>query len=224
MKVQLISDTHGKHRQMNIDTSVDMIVHSGDSTNHYDWLPNEIEFKDFIDWYSNLPIQNKILIAGNHDTWALKKYNHEICKELGIIYLEDNYITIENKIIFGSPWVPNFGIWNFMKSRQKLGTFWDNLLINDIDLLVTHGPPKGILDLTENKDYSLERVGCSGLFRAAMKYKPKHHVFGHVHNNKDIINFGHRNLDGINFYNASAVKDGEFHKPPINNKGLIIEI
>lgn len=224
MKVQLISDTHGKHHEMSIDTSCDVIVHSGDSTNYYDWYKNEIEFMDFINWFGALPIKHKILIAGNHDAWALKKYNKEICKEKNIVYLEDDYHCIDEKLFFGSPWSPNFGNWHFMKNRASLSNHWEKVLTEDIDLLITHTPPKGILDLAEDINRNNIMCGCSGLKRAVFKYRPKNHVFGHIHNNKDIINFGTRIIDGINFYNASSVKDGDFHKPPVNNKGIVISI
>lgn len=224
MKVQLISDTHSKHNEMIIYESVDMIVHAGDSTNYYNLVKNEIEFKDFIIWYSKLNIKYKVLIAGNHDAALTKRYNKDFCKEMGIIYLEDEYYEIESKLLFGSPWSPNFSNWYFMKNRAKLGSFWDKILIKDIDLLITHAPPKGILDLSYDVSGNLEMCGCRGLMKAVEKYKPKHHMFGHIHNNKDIVNFGERRTEYTNFYNVSSLKDGDFHKPPVNNKGLIIEI
>ena len=49
MKVQLIGDTHGKHHEMNIDTSCEVIIHAGDSTNYYKLFRNELEFRNFID-------------------------------------------------------------------------------------------------------------------------------------------------------------------------------
>ena len=224
MKVQLISDTHGKHSQMVIDETCDTIVHAGDSTNHY-YLPiNEVEFNHFIDWYSSLPIKNKILIAGNHDTWALKQYNREICKEKGIIYLEDQYFEIDGKLFFGSPWSPRFGNWHFMKNRNKLSLHWDKVLSKNIDLLITHTPPKSILDLSRDVSRNIEMCGCNGLLKAVLKYEPKHHVFGHIHNNTNILNFGIRTIGKTSFYNASAMKDGYFEYPPENNKGIVIEI
>lgn len=224
MKTQLISDTHGKHHDLELDLSCDLIVHAGDSTNYYEVYKNEIEFRDFINWYACLPIKHKILIAGNHDAYATKRYNRDICKELGIIYLEDDYVEIEGKTIFGSPWSPTFGNWYFMKNRSKLGTFWDNLLMEDIDLLVTHTPPKGVLDLSYNRQGTLEFCGCSGLRKAVSKYRPRHHVFGHIHNCDDIVNFGTRIIEDTEFHNVSAVKDGEFHKGAQNKKGIIINL
>jgi len=111
-----------------------------------------------------------------------------------------------------------------MRPRHKLGSFWGEVLIEGIDLLITHTPPKGILDVTFNYERDLELAGCSGLIKAVSKFKPKHHVFGHIHNSKDVVNFGTRTVGGTNFYNASAVKDGDFHNPPMNARGIIINI
>lgn len=74
MKIQVISDTHGKHREINIDESVDTIIHAGDSTNYYELFPNEKEFADFLDWFNTLPIKNKIIIAGNHIYLVICKF------------------------------------------------------------------------------------------------------------------------------------------------------
>ncbi|KAL1968259.1 hypothetical protein VTN77DRAFT_2094 [Rasamsonia byssochlamydoides] len=46
-----------------------------------------------------------------------------------------------------------------------------------VDVVVTHGPPKGILDYTE----SGQRAGCSNLFAAVARARPRLHCFGHIH-------------------------------------------
>ena len=146
-----------------------------------------------------------------------------LCKDLhNNCFVEKT--EIEGKLFFGSPWSPNFGNWHFMKKRSKLASHWDKVLIEGIDLLITHGPPKGVLDLSEDQNRNLEMCGCSGLMKAVVKYEPKHHVFGHIHDNKNIVNFGTRVLNNTTFHNASAVKDGDFHLPPKNASGIIIEI
>lgn len=47
----------------------------------------------------------------------------------------------------------------------------------DIDVLVTHGPPYGILDFTIRKEYA----GCKGLLKFVEIIKPQAHIFGHIH-------------------------------------------
>lgn len=46
-----------------------------------------------------------------------------------------------------------------------------------VDVLMTHGPPMGILDKTSRN----EPVGCEHLLRAARRCKPRLHCFGHIH-------------------------------------------
>jgi hypothetical protein len=46
-----------------------------------------------------------------------------------------------------------------------------------IDVVMTHGPPMGILDAVRSGDH----VGCEHLLRAMRRCKPKLHCFGHIH-------------------------------------------
>lgn len=214
MKIACISDTHGFHNQIIFTENVDCIIHAGDSTNYKDIINNQIEFNSFIDWYSKLDIKHKILIAGNYDAWATKKYNIDKVKDLGIIYLEHEYCEIDNITFFGSPYTPTFGDWYFMKDRAKLDKYW-NINIK-CDILITHGPPKGILDLSYDNRNNLIFCGDNALRKNIRKIPPSYHIFGHIHNNKDIVNYGVRIIDKTVFVNASMVKDREFDKGVIN--------
>lgn len=222
MKTALISDTHSYHRMINLPTDIDCIVHCGDSTNYRELYKNEIEFEDFLDWYSNLDIKYKILNAGNHDSHLTKKYNKDKVKEAGIIYLEHEYYEIEGLKLFSSPYTPLFGDWSFMIDRSKLSRYWE-VLEEGIDLLVSHGPPKGILDIAEKRDGNIEFCGDSALWKAVNKVKPKYHVFGHIHDNHNIINNGIRIVNDTTFINCSMVEDGKFTQGIIN-KPIIIEL
>lgn len=218
--IKIISDTHTMHRDLRLEEGITTIIHCGDSTNSKDIINNQKEFEDFLIWYANIYVKNKVLIAGNHDWWALKKYNKDKVKDYGIIYLEDEEEFIDGKLIYGSPWTPNFNDWFFTKDRSKLGRVWENLY-KGIDILVTHGPPKGILDLSYNK-YELEYCGDSALFKKVRQIKPKYHCFGHIHNYEDCYNQGTRVLDETTFINASCVTDGRFDKG-LTSQGILIE-
>jgi len=224
MKIWAISDTHGMHRQAIVPDNIDCIIHGGDSTNWYDLKRNTEEFYDFEDWLINLNIKYKIIIPGNHDAWATKAYCRDKIKEAGIIYLENEYYDLERIKVYGSPLTPTFGTWYFMKDRGKLDEYWRHL-DNDIDILITHGPPFGILDLTEGRDYQLEQVGDLSLYKRVMEKKPKLHIFGHIHNFKSCRNQGE--FQYINhptrFMNVSAVEDGRFDKGLVSN-GIVFEI
>lgn len=215
MNVLAISDTHGNHLDFSSShfDNIDILIHAGDSTNYFDLLNNEIEFNKFISWYAELPVKHKVLVPGNHDAWATRKYNRDKVKDFGITYLEHEYTEIEDLRIFGSPYTPTFNNWYFMKSREKLGRYWD-YLETDIDILITHGPPKGILDQSHDDAGILEHCGDGALLKKILKVKPKVHVFGHIHNSSGCFNSGLLRLNGIStdFYNVSCVTDGKFSK------------
>ncbi len=219
MKIKIISDTHSHHHLLNLEKDLDMIIHCGDSTNYKDLIRNSVEFDDFINWYDELPIKHKILIAGNHDAWATKQYNKDLVKDKDIIYLEHEYIEIEGLKLFGSPYTPTFCDWYFMKDRSKLARYWE-VLEENIDILITHGPPKGILDLAYGK--TLEYCGDNALLKKVLEVKPKYHCFGHIHNNEDNKNQGIRIFNDITFINASVVTDGKFGQ--LSSQGLIINL
>jgi len=124
MKVWHISDTHNNHEELEIK-ECDMIIHSGDASNHRNVDYNEKEFGWFVDWFESLDIQYKIYVAGNHDTSiAAGRWKH-----LPFIYLENESVTIEGYNIFGSPYTPSFGHgWSFNKSRSNLGNIWPNII------------------------------------------------------------------------------------------------
>lgn len=220
MKTWFLSDIHGNHDLLNVP-EVDTIIIAGDVTNYKELYKNEQEFFLFKNWLFNLSIKNKILIAGNHDAWATKKYNIDDLKANGVMYLEHEYVEVENKLIFGSPYTPTFGNWYFNVHRNKLQRYWE-VLEGSIHILVTHGPPKGILDLTLNREDKLEMCGDKALLNKVLELRPKIHVFGHIHNFKQCINQGIREYQGIKFINASIVEDGKFGN--ITNNGIIIDI
>ena len=57
------------------------------------------------------------------------------------------------------------------------GQYWDQIPDN-LDVLITHGPPFGILDQITS---DTEHFGCEELLKAVEEKKPKVHIFGHIH-------------------------------------------
>ena len=169
MKIQHISDSHCKHSQINISTDVDLIIHSGDASNSRNVYENEKEIRDFITWYSSLNIPYKIYIAGNHCTSiANSNITKDNFEQAGIIYLEHESTEVLGLKIFGSPYTPNFGNgWAYNVRRDRLHEYW-KVIPYDVDIIVTHGPPKGILDLvyhTVNEKEQLEYCGDLALLK-----------------------------------------------------------
>lgn len=226
MKIHHISDSHSHHSLIKIEESCEMIIHSGDFSNYKDFYKNEPEAKDFLRWFGNLNIKHKVLIAGNHDAFpaiAPQEFK-ELCLYYHINYLENESVNIEGINIYGTPLTPSFGNWYFMKARHKLNESWKDIPENT-DILVVHGPPKGILDLSYNRDNNLEYCGCRSLRNHVLnRVKPKLCLFGHIHNTEDIINAGIVKLSNYEtvFSNGSVVTDGKFGK--LSSNGNILKI
>lgn len=203
MKLVLLSDTHMGHEDV-VVPSGDILVHSGDAT----FKGSIKEVSAFGKWFSSLPHKYKIFVAGNHD-WLFEK-QPALAKSLlpNIIYLEDSFVEIEGLRIWGSPVQPWFCDWAFNKIRgAEIKRHWD-MIPENLDLLVTHGPPYGILDECPGDGH----VGCADLLNAVYRVKPKIHLFGHIHEGSGIVI-----KDGITFVNGS-IMDGMYnvmHQPRV---------
>lgn len=208
-KIVFISDTHGKHKLIprNDLGTGDIIIHSGDVSE----LGGEYEIKIFLDWFSELPFEYKIFLAGNHDLWFEKNIGiADKYKERNVHYLYESSIEIDNIKIFGTPWQPEFCGWafNLPRNSKELEDKY-NKIPEGIDILITHNPPFGILDNNRRESF-----GCKFLYKKVFEIKPKIHVFGHNH-----INYGKIEKDDILFLNATVLNDKYYqvNKPIIIN-------
>jgi Icc-related predicted phosphoesterase len=225
-KVWHISDTHSYHSLLTVPENIDIVIHSGDFSNYREFYKNEPEARDFLNWYANINIPVKILIAGNHDAYpaTFNKAFRSLCKDLNIIYLENEDIEVDGLVIWGSPITPSYGDWHFMKDRSKMDALYKNIPAG-VDIVVTHGPPKGILDLSYSPIGTLEFCGCKSLRNQLLeRVKPKLSLFGHIHNCNDILNQGTMQLNGYptTFSNGSVVTDRKFGV--LSSNGNIFEI
>ena len=225
MKIWHISDTHTYHGLLKVPEDVDMVIHSGDATNPRDPYASEQEMLNFLRWFSSLPIKHKVFVAGNHDLCVERNLITKIdFMKNGIVYLENDYTEVEGLKIWGSPFTPTFGEgWAFNKRRDKLHDIWKHIP-DDTDIVVSHGPPKGILDLSYSRENVLEFCGDEALRKRMYLLNPKLCLFGHIHNNEDIINAGTMKLSNHDtiYSNGSVVTDGKFGK--LSSHGNTFEI
>lgn len=226
MKIYHISDTHTYHNQLSPPKNIDVMVFSGDCSNPQNLLYNAIEVKNFLEWFAQVEAKHKIFVAGNHDTSIEKRIiNKSEIESYGITYLENTHTTIEGVKFFGSPYTPTFGYgWAFNKKRNNIGNIWENVMDSDTDILITHGPPRGILDMAVKQSGEYEHCGDRSLLTQIQKTPSiKAVLFGHIHNNIDNINSGmYINPDGITFSNGSVVTDRKFGK--VTSNGNIITL
>lgn len=219
MKIVCISDTHSQHQDILLNDSfsdvslpldADMIIHAGDLTG----MGYEGEVREFLEWFSNLPYKYKIFVAGNHDflfEFEKKKAQNLLKQFPNIIYLENESVEIEGIKIFGSPIQPWFHGWAFNVQRgEAIAKFW-KMIPKGVDILITHGPPAGILDFTLRG----ENVGCRDLTIRTFEVKPKIHIFGHVHEAA-----GYQVVNDIHFVNASCVNSSY----QLNFQPIVLEL
>ena len=224
MKIWHISDTHTNQDQIKIPKNIDVVVHTGDATNSHDPFQNESEMITFLTWYAHLPIKYKVLVAGNHDTSIERLLVTKAqMKRMGVIYLFNEAIEIEKFKMWGSPYIPEFGNWAFMKSQKDRNQIWDSIP-NDVDIIATHGPPLGMLDITDRKDDLHEQCGDYFLMNRIQMIKPKMCLFGHIHNTKDVYNSGTKKIGGLAtiFSNGTCVTDGD--RGVITSHGNVLEL
>jgi predicted phosphohydrolase len=207
-KITAISDTHSKHTHISGDLpGGDILIHAGDFMNS-GW--NEMEAILFFKWFDAIDnYDTKIFIAGNHDRWA--QNNSEEFKGIlsgykTIEYLQDDRVDLwdqedQQLVIYGSPWQPEFFNWAFNLPRhgEEMKARWD-AIPNDTDILITHGPPFGYLDIPGGQ--STLRVGCEMLRERVEAFKPKIHVFGHIHGSAGYYFNGH-----THFINAAVLNE-----------------
>lgn len=213
-RLTFISDTHTKHEKLNgFLPGGDILLCAGDiSSRGY-----KTELENFFKWFDGIDnYDHKIFIAGNHDFGFQDE--PETIKGLltgykTIDYLQDEYLGIQDGDepelkIWGSPWQPEFHNWAFNLPRgEKIKEKWD-LIPNDIDILITHGPAFGKLDYVP---YDGLNVGCEELLKRIEEVKPKIHLSGHIHSGWGYVFNGE-----THFFNAAILNDRyEFRNKPI---------
>jgi 3',5'-cyclic AMP phosphodiesterase CpdA len=207
MKITIISDTHTKHRYCENDLpGGDLLIHAGDFMNSgY----NPIEAMEFFKWFDEIDNYDfKVFIAGNHDRWMQDKTEESRGILTGyktIDYLQDDWIQVgdDEKMvkIYGSPWQPEFYNWafNLPRNGEELKSKWD-MIHEDTDILITHGPAWGFLDDVEgNRNVHL---GCELLAERIKQIKPKIHICGHIHSG-----YGHYYDGHTHYFNASVLNE-----------------
>lgn len=212
MKIVCISDTHLYHEDTGARQPVipqgDLLIHSGDGT----FRGNVQEIERFLDWLGKLPHPHKILVAGNHD-WLFQTVPERARAMIppGVTYLENQETTIEGLRIYGTPWTPTFMKWAFMAERGHRLKDKYRGIPEGIDILVSHGPPKGILDQVPDG----EHVGSYELFEVVRRIKPRLHCFGHIHHGH-----GRLELDGTLYVNAAIVDEAY----DASNDPIVVEL
>ena len=151
------SDTHGNHRELQVPENVDIVICAGDAVE--DNLVGD-EYDDFIEWYASLPCKWRIFVPGNHELSFVLGQAGGIIQRMtakGITVLEDAIEDCDGVII---------------ASISDNSSISDEDIPDNIDIVVTHNPPFGILD---------GNMGSINILDFIMKARPQYHIFGHIH-------------------------------------------
>ena len=196
MIIDCISDLHGQTPEL---PGGDVLIIAGDLLSH----GGLIEQFHFDRWLEVQDYKHKIIVAGNHDNFIRDDgFVVNNFRQYNVDYLEDSGCVIEGIKFWGSPWSLLFnGIHPqckaFTGSESALKKHWD-LIPDDTQVLITHGPAFGILDLLENGD----NAGSKTLTERIDHLKNlRVHICGHIHEARgSYINPTH-----VKFINASMV-------------------
>jgi Icc-related predicted phosphoesterase len=217
MKIVAISDTHNLCEAVPVPDG-DVLVHAGDLT----MQGSGPEIAQAARWLGSFKPRFKaiIAIAGNHDFGAQHRpgSTRATLERHGITYLVDEPAVVGGVKFYGSPWQPWFYDWAFNFPQDDGGVVarrtWAKIP-HDTHVLVTHGPPHGVLDQTFPGD---DRVGCPHLL-AAIRERPsiRAHVFGHIHEAHGTVLYEAGGGTTLRFVNAAICDRPRYApiQPPI---------
>lgn len=176
-----ISDTHELHREVDVPRG-DILVHAGDFTM---FSRSITAIRNFNEWLGELPHKHKIVVPGNHE-FFLEADPAKRRMILNATMLIDESVELMGLKIWGSPITVlaggAFGK-SFPADRIKLYS----QIPEDTDVLITHGPPMGILDRSPGV---VHHAGCPELLGVVNRIQPKLHIFGHVHGAHGVVSAG----------------------------------
>jgi Icc-related predicted phosphoesterase len=203
LRVVCISDTHELHRELVVPPG-DLLIHAGDFTFFGKGTRAIIDFNN---WLGDLPHRYKVVTYGNHEfvLEAEPKLRRLISNA---IVLVNEPAMVGPAKIWGSPLTQHYG-GAFGRSNAADRVRAYSTIPMDADILITHGPPYGVLD-----ESPAEYPGPAGdpeLRAAVIRVRPKLHVFGHVH-----AGYGVRPTRHTMFVNAALFGlDGSLDRRPI---------
>lgn len=211
MKICCVSDLHGYTPEI---PDCDLLILGGDyQTQKYGWM----QWRDvYVPWINDIAERGiKVIgVAGNHDWMFIRERDNLI--RANWTYLQDSGCEFNGLNIWGSPWQPRFFDWAFNLDESELELKW-NLIPDNTDVLVLHGPPHGFGDLSpySRSGGQYERTGSPSLTKRIKQISPKLVVCGHIHSG-----YGMYMCDDTMIVNAAQVNE----QYQLTNKPVLVEI
>ncbi len=193
MRIVAISDTHEQHEQLGV-LAGDVLIHCGDFCHGFHKRPGAVESVDA--WFGRQDFDLILCIGGNHDFAVESRTERGEPVFENATWLEDRELVHEGVKFYGSPWLPHLQGWAFYLTSDGLRRKW-SLIPDDTDVLITHTPPFGILDMPRSRSTN---CGCPHLLKRVEEVRPRYHFFGHNH-----ASAGVHEAEYTTFVNASVV-------------------
>lgn len=202
MRVVCISDTHGLHDELLVPSG-DLLIHAGDF-GFFEHGTRAVEL--FNGWLGTLPHPHKVLTAGNHEFWLAADPNlRKLITNARLLINES--VTIGPAKIWGSPITIHPEAAFGQHDPAERARIYKQIPL-DTDIIVSHGPPYGILDRAPGDP---KPSGDRELRKTIIGVRPILHVFGHAH-----LGYGVLQTKHTTFVNASLFgRDGSLSNQPI---------
>jgi predicted phosphodiesterase len=249
VKIVCVSDTHTYGKQIDVPEG-DVLIHAGDHTfrgtesetkaavKWLDRLPHKhkIIIAGNHDFFFDERFQNGHIFRN----WEIRR-SQTVAEFMAhypsVTYLQDSAVTIDGVKFYGTPWQPRFHEWAFnfplvgakmlysnsvpphMHDREAAAAKWAEIP-DDVNVLITHGPPAGILDTVWGVSGD-NRAGCPELRkRIEGLHSLRLHVFGHLHEAYGKETF--RAADGSEIVFVNAAINTRDYDP--TNAPIIVEL
>jgi len=147
VRIVLISDTHNRHRMLEMPEG-DMLIHAGDFTNN----GTEQEIREFDAWLASLDYQHKIVVPGNHDKEM--DSNKGSIQVTNATVLRGELVEVMGLRVFGLPHTLDLPFGREMSafgvsSEEEMKEKAREISYSKVDILVSHSPPWGAGDIRE---------------------------------------------------------------------------
>lgn len=199
MRIVALSDTHGRHRQIDVPDG-DVLIHCGDVA---------CGLEDFGAWLGEQPHKHILITWGNRDK-ACARNPHEAAAivrraaECEVHILVNESVTIDGKIFYGAPYSNPFCNWAFMPTEGEQFNLYQAIPY-DADVVFNHGPPLGYGD----RVVSGQSVGSLALRNRLWSVRPRYVFCGHIHEayGQYEIDWGPDSLSETTVYNVSVLDE-----------------
>ena len=192
MKLTIISDTHLDQETLGV-MSGDVLIHCGDMFNLFGGSSDDFERMD--EWFGKQQFDLILCTGGNHDVEIERQLKHTPQPFKNAVFLNGERYEHKGVKFYGAPWVSDLSRHAFFMENEDLADAWEKIP-NDTDILITHTPPRGVLD----KSSRGRVVGCPYLAENIERVKPRLHCFGHIHHSSGVVK-----KHGRTYINASMV-------------------